>query len=105
MVVAAIAVAEDFFRNFFGCITTDGYNVYKLFNRRHRTGITRYGCMAHVRRKFVDTLNEDHRFEDMVHLISELYWVESDCRIRFLSESERALERWHRSIPLLSELW
>ena len=49
----SMAVAENHFKDFFGDITTDGYNVYKLFDR-HRKGVTRYGCMAHVRRKFVD---------------------------------------------------
>lgn len=57
----SMAVAENFFRNFFGSITTDGYNVYKLFDR-HRKGITRYGCMAHVRCKFVDALNTSSRY-------------------------------------------
>lgn len=100
----SLAVAENFFRDFFGSITTDGYNVYKLFDR-HRKGITRYGCMAHVRHKFVDALQTDHRSATVVHLISELYWIESDCRIHLLSECERALERQQRSIPVLSELW
>ena len=49
----SMAVAENHFKDFFCNITTDGYKVYKLFDR-HRKGVTRYGCMAHVRRKFVD---------------------------------------------------
>ncbi len=100
----SMAVAEKFFRNFFGGITTDGYNVYKLFDR-HRKGITRYGCMAHVRRKFVDALSTDHRSAEIIRLISELYWIETDCRIHLLSEDERVLERRQRSLPLLSQLW
>lgn len=100
----SMEVAQQFFKNFFGSITTDGYNVYKLFDR-HRKGVTRYGCMAHVRRKFVDALHTDSRSAKVIQLISELYWVESDCRIHFLSESERASERQQRSIPILSELW
>ena len=68
-------------------------------------GIMRYGCMAHVRRKFVDALQTDSRSAKVVRLISELYWIESDYRIEFLSDAERALERRQRSIPILSELW
>ena len=68
-------------------------------------GIMRYGCMAHVRRKFVDALQTDSRSAQVVRLISELYWIESDYRIEFLSDAERALERRQRSIPILSELW
>ena len=100
----SMEVARTFFKDFFGSLTTDGYNVYKLFDR-DRGKITRYGCMAHVRRKFVDALHTDSRSAPVVQLISELYWVESDCRIHFLSESERALERQRRSIPILSDLW
>lgn len=100
----SMAVAEKFFRNFFGSVTTGGYNVYKLFDR-HRKGIKRYGCMAHVRRKFVDALSTDHRSAEIIRLISELYWIETDCRIHLLSEDERVLERRQRSLPLLSQLW
>ena len=38
-------------------------------------------------------------------LISELYWIETDCRIHLLSEEERVFERRQRSLPLLSQLW
>ena len=88
----------------YGSITIDGYNVYKLLDR-HREGVVRYGCMAHVRRKFVEALHTDSHSAKVVQLISELYWVESDCRIHFLSGSERVLERKKRSIPVLHELW
>ena len=75
-----------------------------LFDR-HREGVVRYGCMAHVRRKFVEALHADSRSAKVVQLISELYWIELDCRIHFLSESERALERQKRSIPILQLLF
>ena len=58
-----------------------------LFDR-HREGVVRYGCMAHVRRKFVEALHADSRSAKVVQLISELYWIELDCRIHFLSESK-----------------
>lgn len=85
-------VAERFFNGFTESVTTDGYNVYKLFERKDST-ITRYACMAHVRCKFVESLQSDSRSADIVNLISELYWIESDCRIRFLSEDGRVYER------------
>lgn len=100
----SMAVAEKFFQNFFGSITTDGYTVYKLFDR-HRKEITRYGCMAHVRRKFVDALNTDCRSAEIIRLISELYWKETDCRIHLSSEDERVFERQQLSLPILSQLW
>lgn len=97
-------VAERFFKGFKGSVTTDGYNVYKLFEREGST-ITRYACMAHVRRKFVEASNCDRRSVEVMELISELYWVETDCRIRFLSEEERLEERRRRSIPILGDIW
>lgn len=51
----SMKVAQKFFAGFRGSVTTDGYNVYKMFERED-SSITRYGCMAHVRRKFVDAL-------------------------------------------------
>lgn len=60
--------------------------------------------MAHVRRKFIEALQSDRRSADIVNLISELYWIESDCRIGFLSEEECVDERRQRSIPILGEI-
>jgi len=97
-------VAERFFSGFCGCVTTDGYNVYKLFDRKDST-ITRYACMAHLRRKFVESLQTDGRSAEIMNLISELYWVETDCRIHFLSEDARREERRRRSVPILGEIW
>lgn len=100
----SMKVAQKFFAGFRGSVTTDGYNVYKMFERED-SSITRYGCMAHVRRKFVDALQIDHRSADIINLISNLYWVEADCRINLLSEDERRMERQKRAIPILAEIW
>lgn len=58
-----------------------------------------------VHRKFVDALNTDHRSVEIIRLISELYWIETDCRIHLLSDSERVFERRQRAIPVLPQLW
>ena len=100
----SMKVAQKFFAGFRGSVTTDGYNVYKMFERED-SSITRYGCMAHVRRKFVDALQTDHRSADINNLISNLNWVEADCRINLLSEDERRMERQKRAIPILAEIW
>lgn len=97
-------VAQKFFEGFSGSVTTDGYNVYKMFEQED-SKVTRYGCMAHVRRKFIDALQTDHRAAQIVNLISSLYWVETDCRINVLSHEERRLERQKRAIPILGEIW
>lgn len=100
----SMKVAQKFFETFRGSVTTDGYNVYKMFERQD-SKITRYGCIAHVRRKFIDALQTDHRAVEIINLISSLYWVETDCRIHFLSQDERRLERQKRSVPILGEIW
>ena len=61
----SMEVADKFFKDYFGSITTDGYNVYKLFDR-HREGVVQYGCMAHVRHKFVEALHADSRSAKVV---------------------------------------
>lgn len=80
-------MAECFFNGFTGSVTTDGYNVYKLFERKD-SSITRYACMTHVRRKFVEVLQNDDRFSEIVNLISELYWVNRITR--FVSYQKRS---------------
>lgn len=61
--------------------------------------------MAHARRKFLDAMQTDARAADFINLISELYWIESDCRIRVLTTQEREKERQERSLPILTEMW
>lgn len=97
-------VAENFFRDFFGSITTDGYNVYKLFDAQN-SRVTRYGCMVHVRRKYVEALQTDSRAAEILNLISELYWIESDCKIHLLGENERKERRQKQAVPILAEIW
>ena len=80
-------MAERFFNGFTGSVTTDSYNVYKLFERKD-SSITRYACMTHVRCKFVEVLQNDDRFSEIVNLISELYWVNRITR--FVSYQKRS---------------
>ena len=80
-------MAERFFNGFTGSVTTDGYNVYKLFERKD-SSITSYACMTQVRRKFVEVLQNDDRFSEIVNLISELYWVNRITR--FVSYQKRS---------------
>ena len=61
-----------------------------------------YGACA---AKICRCLNTDERSVEVVNLISELYWIESDCKIHFLSEDERRKERQQRALPVLDKLW
>jgi len=101
-----MAVAENFFKDFFGSILTDGYNVYKMFEKPGwEERIKRYGCFAHVRRDFVDAMPSDGRAVWFVEKIGELYWIEADCKIRNLTPEERVFERKRRAIPIIYELY
>lgn len=67
--------------------------------------ITRYGCMANVRRKFVEALQTDSRVVGIINKISELYWIESDCKIHMYTPEERQRERKRRSLLVIADLW
>ena len=60
-----------------GAVQTDGYEVYESFE--NAPGKRMIGCWAHVRRKFVEALDEDrkHASEAIVN-ISKLYKLETD---------------------------
>ena len=93
-----------------GAVQTDGYEVYESFE--NAPGKRMIGCWAHVRRKFVEALDEDrkHASEAIVY-ISKLYKLETDMKeaglepdtIRERRENEaypviRDFERWMNSV-------
>ena len=65
---------------FTGTIQTDAYEVYQALARRE-TGLTRLGCLAHVRRRFYAAL-ADHVPESVWFIgeIRRLYRIEADSR-------------------------
>jgi len=72
-------VVERLLSGFRGTVVTDGYDGY---NRLQKLGITRAGCFAHVRRKFVEAIDIEGRetgasvAHRMMTLIRRLYRVE-----------------------------
>jgi transposase len=65
---------------FTGTIQTDAYQVYQALARRE-TGLTRIGCLAHLRRRFYAALTE--HVPEAVWFIGEirrLYRIEADSR-------------------------
>ncbi|OUQ53203.1 hypothetical protein B5E60_08465 [Alistipes sp. An116] len=52
-------VAREILSRYRGNAQCDGYEAYDQFEKM--LGITVYGCWAHVRRKFVDSLKENER--------------------------------------------
>ncbi|MCP4126429.1 MAG: IS66 family transposase [Gammaproteobacteria bacterium] len=70
---------KDFLAGYQGLLQSDGYTAYDEFDRKE--GITLLGCMAHVRRKFVEARDNDARRSDKVLAwIGELYGLEQQYR-------------------------
>ena len=67
-------------------------------------GITLAGCWAHVRRKYVDALEENRTLATQaIHYIGKLYRIESDANDAGLTTEERKEKRIHESYPLILE--
>ena len=75
-------IAEELVRDFSGYLQTDGYAGYNALGERE--GIIHVGCMAHVRRKFMDVLKAGTKkrgtAEEVVDLIAQLYGLEKQAR-------------------------
>ena len=85
-----------------GIVQCDGYAAYEQFEQMK--GITLVGCWAHVRRKYVDALEENRTLATpAIHYIGRLYKVESDAGEAGLTAEERKEKRIHESYPLILE--
>jgi transposase len=75
-------IAEELVRDFSGYLQTDGYAGYNALGERE--GIIHVGCMAHVRRKFMDVLKAGTKkrgtAQEVVDLIAQLYGLEKQAR-------------------------
>jgi transposase len=82
-------------------LLADGYGGYDGVVTR--SGITRAGCWAHARRKFVDAEKAHPAIaRDAVALIKRLYAIEDQGRL--LSTGDRLRLRQSQSTPILREL-
>lgn len=94
---------EEMLKNFKGYIQTDGYNVYDDFDKRK--DITQLNCLAHSRRKFSESMDNDgSRARYVLEKIQILYAVERRIKDEHL-EPDAILElRQSQSVPVLNEL-
>ena len=87
-----------------GALQTDGYELYASL-ARERFGITRFGCMAHCRRKVADAVKAGEPAAVSLLLeIGKLYAIEKDAAERRLTEHQRACLRHARARPILKDL-
>ena len=94
---------EEFLEKFRGMLQTDGYNAYDIYE--NKDGITLYGCLAHARRKYETSKDNDpQRAEYVLDRIRKLYMVEREARESNLSYDQRKELRIEKSLPVLQEL-
>ena len=85
-----------------GAVQTDGYEVYESFE--NAPGKRMIGCWAHVRRKFVEALDEDRKYaSEAIVYIGKLYKIEDEMREAGLGADEVKERRQRESYPLIQE--
>ncbi len=94
---------KEFLKDFQGAIQADGWHVYDRFEKRK--GIMLLGCLAHVRRKFEEALDNDQsRAGYVLSEIQKLYSIERKARKGQLAHNERKELRENESKPILEGL-
>lgn len=85
-----------------GAVQTDGYEVYESFEGA--PGKMMIGCWAHVRRKFVEALDEDrkHASEAIVY-ISKLYKLETEMKEAGLDPDAVRERREKEAYPIIQD--
>jgi len=92
--------ARKLLRGYRGTIQSDGYGAYDQFENDPHIQVL--GCWAHVRRKFVEALDEDKRraTEALVY-INKLYHIESEAQEQGITGEALAKKRKEESYPLI----
>lgn len=97
---------RQFLDNFIGFFTTDGYVVYKVYDDdelhpdQHRSA-----CLTHIRRKFVESLEENHSLSMwFIDEIVRLFGIEHDCKKAGLTADQVLVERLQRSKPIMDRI-
>jgi len=92
---------REFLKDFHGVIQVDGYKAYDIFDDTEHTRLL--GCMAHVRRKFEQALNNDkNRSEYVLNKIKELYLIER--KADGMNAEQRKALREEESHPILKKM-
>ena len=85
-----------------GAIQTDGYEVYASYE--NDPGKKMIGCWAHVRRKFVEALEENRRYaSEAIAYIGKLYKLEEEMRDAGLDADAIRERRQKEAYPIIQE--
>ena len=97
--------AVVFLKDFKGFVHSDGYSGYNKL-----TGITRCGCWAHLRRKFIEAIPKKTGANEPLtnaeigrDYCNQLFEIERD--LKHLSPEDRRLKRLELEKPILEAFW
>lgn len=96
-------VPNRLLKDFKGYLQADGYAGYDEICKSE--DIIRVGCMAHVRRKFVDVLKASEKHGDAVDMLERikvLYKIEEESTEK--TAEERKQIRLEKALPILNEM-
>ena len=98
-------MARELLADFEGALMTDGYEGYEPACREN--GITRLGCWAHARRRFVDAQRQQPngkagKPDQALALINALYRIERS--VKDADPVERHRQRQHKAVPIVDKL-
>jgi len=94
---------KEFLEGYRGYLQTDGYEVYEYFS--DQPGIKLLRCMAHGRRNFIESMQNDRmRSEQALEIIQQLYNVEREAREAKMDYEARYTLRQEKSVGILEEL-
>ena len=97
------ACAEEVLKGFSGVLVADGYSGYNVVSK-----VTRAGCWAHARRKWLEAMPKDATKENSLAVrgleyCSRLFELEREYEE--LSDAERRRQRQLRSKPIVDEYY
>lgn len=105
-------VLDNILDGYIGTIQSDGYAAYKDIGRgKNRKKVRRIACLAHIRRKFIESLLTDPRAKEGLDFITLLYSIERVCYNPDLPPDKRMKEdqikqyRLTHSVPVLKEFY
>ena len=102
----AVTIPQAQLHGYRGAIQADGYAAYEYLEKQD--GVTLLGCMAHVRRKFIEAQNSHPRLAaEALRYIEILYELEANLRDANATPEETAAQRQAKALPIMDamEAW
>jgi transposase len=101
--------ALEFLQDYTGYIQTDGYRGYEALGES--PGVIHVGCLAHVRRKFMDVIkiskrdkNKGGTAQEILDLISQVYCLEKELAAQKLKPDRVKEQRQEHVVPILEKI-